>query len=324
MVVDNTQYPLVSVITPTYNRPEYLKQALASAVNQTYPHIEIIVSDNCSPENPQAIVESFGDPRIRFYRNETNLGMLANTINTFKRARGKYVASLLDDDQWTETFLEKLVPPLEADSNLALAFCDHYIMNGAGEIEPQETEKCTNLYKRYDLKQGAYQPFSKLALVDQSVSSAMAAVIRKDVVNWDEFCPEVGGMWDVFLAYLCCRSGMGAYYHPERLTKYRQHEQTDTMLSGSRSSEAKIRKAKAEMFCYNKFMQDEFLLEFHSYFYQRWLQANTTMGIGLMRTEQVVAARPYLWRAFSDQKFNLRTLVALLISFAPGKLASRV
>ncbi|MEL6166686.1 MAG: glycosyltransferase, partial [Cyanobacteria bacterium J06628_3] len=42
--------PLVSIIIPTYNRPEYLNLALASAVQQTYQNIEIIVSDNCSPE----------------------------------------------------------------------------------------------------------------------------------------------------------------------------------------------------------------------------------------------------------------------------------
>ncbi|MBD1212120.1 MAG: glycosyltransferase, partial [Dolichospermum circinale Clear-D4] len=44
--------PLVSVIIPTYNRPEYLKQAINSAVQQTYENIEIIVCDNCSSENP--------------------------------------------------------------------------------------------------------------------------------------------------------------------------------------------------------------------------------------------------------------------------------
>ena len=92
--------PLVSIITPTYNRPEYLKAALTSAVQQTYQNIEIIVSDNCSPENPQPLIESFKDSRIRFFRNQSNLGMFANTMNAFKKAQGKYVACLLDDDIW--------------------------------------------------------------------------------------------------------------------------------------------------------------------------------------------------------------------------------
>ena len=70
--------PLVSVIIPTYNRPEYLKQAIASAVQQTYQNIEIIVCDNCSSVNLQPIVDAFDDSRIRFWRNSQNLGMVAN------------------------------------------------------------------------------------------------------------------------------------------------------------------------------------------------------------------------------------------------------
>jgi glycosyltransferase involved in cell wall biosynthesis len=61
----DSQNSLVSVIIPTYNRPKYLKQAIESAVKQTYKNIEIIVSDDCSPESPQKIVDSFNDPRIR-------------------------------------------------------------------------------------------------------------------------------------------------------------------------------------------------------------------------------------------------------------------
>jgi len=319
-----TEQPLVSVITPTYNRLEYLQQALKTAIKQTYHNIEIIVSDNCSPENPQAIVESFGDSRIRFFRNDTNLGMLTNTINTFKRARGKYVASLLDDDMWEENFLAKLVPPLEANPHLAVAFCDHHIINAVGEIDPVETEKCTHFYQRYNLQPGVHQPFDKLALVDQAVSPAIAAVIRNAAINWDEFSTEIAGMWDLYLAYQSCRSGMGAYYCPERLTRYRVHAQTDTMLSGSRDAEAKIRKARAAIFCYERFMQDERLKEFLPYFRQQWLHAHTTMGIGLMRTNRVAEARPYFWSAINQQKFNLRTIAALLISFAPKQLASRI
>lgn len=324
MLENSYQQPLVSVITPTYNRPEYLKQALTSAVNQTYRNIEIIVSDNCSPQDPQAIVESFNDPRIRYYRNSSNLGMLVNTIQTFKYARGKYVASLLDDDMWEPDYLAKLVPLLEENSNLALAFCDHYMMNSSGTLDMEKTEECTQAYQRHDLKQGIYQPFALHALVNQSVSPAIAAVIRRDIVDWEEFTSDIAGMWDVYLAYICCRTGKGAYYYPERLTRYREHEQTDTMQSGSRNVEAKIRKAKSEIFCYGKFLQDQNLMQFHPYFKQKWLHAHTTLGIGLMRSQQVKQARTYFKRALSQQIFNIRTLAALLLSYIPQSLANRL
>lgn len=314
--------PLVSIVTPTYNRPDYLLVALKSAVSQTYQNIEIIVSDNCSPENPQKIIDSFQDPRIRFSRNEKNLGMFANTMKAFKMARGKYVASLLDDDMWTEDFLAKLVPPLEANPNLSLAFCDHYIIDANGEVDIAGTRRCSNSYKRNNLAEGIYQPFYQQALLDRSISTATAAVMRRDFIDWDLISPEVGGSWDVYLNYLFCRSGNGAYYCPEKLTFYREHEQTDTMQSGKLNFKAKIRKAKADMFCYEQFMADERLQELKPYFQQQWAQVSTNLGIGLMRSQELEAARPYFWRSLK-KKLHWRTIVALILSFTSPKIATK-
>ncbi|WP_138498493.1 glycosyltransferase family 2 protein [Nostoc sp. PA-18-2419] len=311
------QQPLVSVIIPTYNRPEYLKQAITSAVEQTYRNIEIIVSDNCSLENPQAIVTSFDDSRIRFWRHQQNVGMLANQQHAFKMAQGKYVASLHDDDMWNQDFLAKLVPPLEQNPDLILAFCDQYIIDANGIINHIGTEQNTRSYKRDKLRPGIHQPFSKIGLIDKSIPTAASCVIRNNFVDWDSIPLEIGGMWDLYLTYLCCISGHGAYYYPQRLTRYRAHEQTDTMLSGSRDVQAKIRKAKNEIFCYRALMEDTRLQEFSTHFQQKWLEANTTLGIGLLRNEQIAAARSYFWQALKKQKFNLRTIAALTLSFTP-------
>lgn len=318
----NSQLPLVSIVTPTYNRPDYLRVALNSAVRQTYPNIEIIVSDNCSPENPQAIIDSFQDSRIRFSRNEKNLGMFSNTMKAFKMARGKYVASLLDDDMWGEDFLAKLVPPLEANPNLSLAFCDHYIIDANGNTDGAATQKCSNFYKRSGLAEGVYQPFYKQSLLDRSVSTATAALMRRDFIDWDSIPPEVGGSWDIYLNYLFCRSGNGAYYCPEKLTFYREHEQTETMQSGKRNFKSKIRKAEADIFCYEQFMADERLQEFKPYFQEQWGQVSTNLGIGLMRSQQLKAARPYFLRSLK-QKFRLRTMAALILSFTNPQIAAR-
>lgn len=308
---------LVSVIIPTYNRSEYLKQAIESAVRQTYPHIEIIVSDDCSPENPQALVESFQDPRIRFRRNAKNLGIALNVTGAFKAAKGKYVASLNDDDLWNEDFLAKLVPHLDANSDLIAAFCDHYVIDSAGNIDPVKTEENTRQWKRDRLTAGIYQPFYALSLVDQAVSPAAAGVIRRDAIDWDGIPPEVGLFWDLYLSYLTCRSGRGAYYSPERLTRYRIHSQSETQISGKKNVQAKIRTGQAGIFCYEQFMQDDRLQAFRPYFQQKLAQANTTLGIGLMRSGQIAAARPYFWQALQQQKFSWRTIAALTLSLTP-------
>lgn len=291
---DKTEYkqPLVSVIIPTYNRPEYLKQAIASAVKQTYQNLEIIVCDNCSYLNPQPIVDSFGDERIRFWRNSQNLGMVTNIINGYKMAQGKYVASLHDDDIWEKDFLEKLVPPLEANPNLALAFCDHSIINSDSKIDDALTQECSRIWKRADLKEGVYQPFYEIGIVNMSVASAIAAVIRKDVVDWNTIPAEVGGSYDLYINYLCSRSGLGAYYHPGKLARYRQHEQSDTLTD---NPHIRIRKAKNHIFCYQQFMKDAQLDELQPYFQKRLLEANYVLGMSLLEAEQPEAARYYLW-----------------------------
>ena len=317
------QQPLVSVVIPTYNRPFYLKEALKSAVRQTYQNIEIIVSDNCSLENPQAIVESFQDARIQFWRNKTNIGMCANVKNAFRKVQGKYIACLNDDDMWNENFLEKLVPPLERDPSLTIAFSDHYVVDAKGIVDYAATKKFARLWKREQLKEGIYKPFCDIGLVNKSFSTGIAAVIRKDAVDWDKVPLEVGNMWDMYVTYLCCREGQGAYYCPERLTRYRVHGQNDTILGG-RDVQTKIRNAKAEVFCNKIFMEDRHLGQFQPYFRQKWLYANTTLGIGLIRAGEVTEARSYLHLAYTHQKLNIRTITALLLSFTPQWLASRL
>jgi glycosyltransferase involved in cell wall biosynthesis len=316
---DKLREPLVSVIIPTYNRPEYLKKAIASAVGQTYRHLEIIVSDDCSSESPQAIIDSFQDPRLRLRRNPQNLGIALNVTSAFKAATGKYVASLNDDDLWNEDYLAKLVPYLEAHSDLTLAFCDHYVIDSEDKIDYLKTEENTRYWKRSRLKEGVYKPFYRMSVVDQSVFIALAAVIRREAIDWDSIPPEVGLFWDLYLAYLVCRSGGGAYYYPERLTRYRIHPQSETQISGKKNVQAKIRTGKAGIFCYEQFIADEQLQEFRSYFRYKLSQSHTTLGIGLMRAGQIAAARPHFWQAIQYQ-LNLRTIAALTLSFTPGSI----
>lgn len=317
-----TQEPLVSAIIPTYNRPTYLKEAIESAVRQTYQNIEIIVADDCSDESPYKIVESFQDPRIIFRRNPNNMGILFNIINTVKEARGKYIASLNDDDMWNQDFLEKLVPSLEANPDLALAFCDHYIIEPDGTINYSETEKVSRYCNRFHLKEGLYKPFCKLAIVESAVSPAAAAVIRKDVLDLDNIPAEVGNFWDMYFNYLCCRSGYGAYYYPEKLTRYRVHLHSQTQSYSREDFETNIQKAKSHIFCFERFMEDERLEELKPYFKERWAHFTTSIGINLLRAKKPKDARHYLWIAM-NQNLSLRTLLALILSFTPKSLASR-
>ena len=311
---------LVSIIIPTYNRPAYLKEAIFSVLQQTYQNIEVIVSDDFSSENPQPIVDAFNDPRVRLRRNETNVGVGLNATYAFKEAKGKYVASLNDDDVWQKDFLEKLVPHLEPNPEVVLAFCDFYIIDTEGKVNQKLTDEQTQREKRQDLKAGIYKPFYRLGLIDKAVFSASAAVVRSSSVQWDKLY-EAGVFWDYYIIYLSCRSGQGAYYHPEKLAFYRVHQQSETMISGSKNAQAKIRKGKAAIFCCQTFIEDPVLQEFKPYFEKQLAHDNTTLAIGLLRVGQVAEAKPYLFKAIAAQKFDLRTLAALTLSYTPQTIA---
>ncbi|MEC4817783.1 MAG: glycosyltransferase family 2 protein [Scytonema sp. PMC 1069.18] len=318
------QESLVSVVIPTYNRSDYLRLAIESAINQTYKNIEIIISDDGSVDNTQELVESFQDSRIRYRCNPKNLGIALNVIGAFQAARGKYVASLNDDDVWNEDFLEKLVPQLDANPNLVLAFSDHYIMGSDSKIDAVATEENTQRWGRDRLHEGIYQPFYEIGLVHQAVPSAVATVIRKDAIDWSDFSPQMGPFWDLYLTYLACRNGGGAYYSPERLTQYRVHHQSESEISGRVNVQAKIRAGKAGIYCYRRFMEEESLHEYRGYFREKWLQAHTTLAIGLLRADQVKEARSCLFQVLRQQKFNLRTIAAFAISMTPRPLARKL
>ena len=101
--------PLVSIGIPTYNRATTLRRALKSILEQTYQNLEIIVSDNCSPDTEtKNIVQEFmiKDSRIKYFRQEKNLGLFYNTKFVFDVAHGEYFAWLCDDDERQPKFIE--------------------------------------------------------------------------------------------------------------------------------------------------------------------------------------------------------------------------
>ena len=98
--------PLVTIGIPTYNRAhDTLPQALASAVAQTYPNLEIVVSDNCSEDNTCEVVAGFKDERVRYIRHPENIGANNNFNACVEHARGDYLLLLHDDDLIDENII---------------------------------------------------------------------------------------------------------------------------------------------------------------------------------------------------------------------------
>jgi glycosyltransferase involved in cell wall biosynthesis len=107
--------PRVSIITATYNRPEVLRWAIASAQIQTFQDWEhVIVGDACT-DSTEAVVRDVGDPRVRFVNRARNFGEQSGPNNDGLRlARGELIAFLNHDDLWLPDHLQSLVTELDA------------------------------------------------------------------------------------------------------------------------------------------------------------------------------------------------------------------
>jgi glycosyltransferase involved in cell wall biosynthesis len=104
-----SEQPLVSVGIPTYNRPAGLRRVLECITTQTYQNLEIIVSDNASPDpEVEIIAREFAhrDPRIQYYRQEKNKGCGFNFHFVLQQAHGQYFMWAADDDEWELNFIE--------------------------------------------------------------------------------------------------------------------------------------------------------------------------------------------------------------------------
>lgn len=113
-------YPLVSVVIPTYKRLiEYLSRAVESVRNQTYQNIEIIIVDDSTAAFPQRAetekyIQSLNDDRIQYYQNEKNCGGSLTRNRGISYAKGKFITFLDDDDEYMPRKVEKQVAFMES------------------------------------------------------------------------------------------------------------------------------------------------------------------------------------------------------------------
>lgn len=103
------QNDLVSVIMPSYNSVDYIYQSIESVIKQTYPHWELLITDDCSTDNTVEIVKQYAqkDNRIKLFILKENSGVAVARNNSIKKAQGRYIAMLDSDDLWLPEKLEK-------------------------------------------------------------------------------------------------------------------------------------------------------------------------------------------------------------------------
>lgn len=119
-----TSGPRISIGLPVFNGEPFLPEALDSILNQTFSDFELIIADNASTDKTEEICRAYAtrDNRVRYFRNETNLGAAKNFNRVFALSSGEYFKWAAADDILEPEFLARCVDVLDDDPHVVLAY----------------------------------------------------------------------------------------------------------------------------------------------------------------------------------------------------------
>lgn len=218
MTEAETRSPKVSVGLPVFNGERYLAEAIDSILNQSFTDIELIISDNASDDGTQEICEEYADkdPRVRYYRQPSNLGAGPNYNFTFHEARGEYFKWAAHDDVLEPTMIERCVEVLEQVPDVSLAFTRILKIDEHGSI--------VGRYDDYDgfriNSPSPHMRFGDMAC-GQHNCVALFGVMRRDVMASTMLHPSHQGGDRHFLAQMALRGRLMQV--PEYLFRRRDH-----------------------------------------------------------------------------------------------------
>lgn len=145
MIKNDFQKGLVSICIPTYNRSNLIGELLDSVLAQTYTNFEIIITDNSDNLKTKEFIEAkYKDQRVKYFKNEKNIGMGGNTLIAFSYINGEYLTFTPDDDIWIdENKLQKQVKFLQKHQNINIVYSNAKSIDYNGN----ELDKFSSIYK---------------------------------------------------------------------------------------------------------------------------------------------------------------------------------
>jgi len=153
--------PLVSVVIPTYNRADKIKDSIDSVLNQTYENLEVIVVDDGSTDNTEEVINSYDDTRLRYIRFDENKGANVARNTGIKKAKGEFIALQDSDDIWDP---EKIEKQFEAYQNtpddykvIYSVVCGH-LTNGGKIHVPEKWARPREGNIHHTLRKGSFVP----------------------------------------------------------------------------------------------------------------------------------------------------------------------
>ena len=194
--VPQKQMPKVSIIIPTFNRSNYLKMAIDSALSQTYPDIEVLVLDDCSTDQTANLARAYSNVKnLRFITNEQNIGFVQNWNKGVSLASGEYIKILGDDDILDNNCIAEQVKILNEHPDVGVVCCNYFIIDENNNLKSDD--KPYRLFGQ-DTKESGQEFIKQYLLGKRRVGWPTAMLFRKnDIRQTGDFDSRAGCAADI-------------------------------------------------------------------------------------------------------------------------------
>jgi glycosyltransferase involved in cell wall biosynthesis len=220
--------PKLSVIVPNYNHAPYLRQRLDSIIRQDFQDLEVIVLDDASSDGSAEIIQTYNHyPQFRFFFNEVRSG---SAFKQWKRgleeARGEYIWFAESDDYASPDFLSNLLPMLEKDKSIGLAYCQSYLVDPKNRILGDGLQWTDDLDPdrwRSDFVNDGKAEIRSYLSKKNTIPNASAVLIRASTLKSIDHLDDTYGLCGDWLLWtkLLLRSNLG--YVAQKLNYWRQY-----------------------------------------------------------------------------------------------------
>lgn len=225
-------HPLISIVLCTYNGEAFLKEQLNSLLAQTWPALEIIVSDDCSTDGTKDILRQYeSNPLLHIFFQPNNLGPVKNFGFAASQAQGAYIAFCDQDDIWLPGKIEKLYAAI---SNAPLVYADSELVDEQGNSLNKKISDLRCMYSGDDSRGFVFSN-----VVWGHAMMVTAALLQQSLPVPDK-TPH-----DIWLAVKAVTNG-GIKYLDEVLVKYRQHSKTVTTTIAHNTVQRSVSKRYAD------------------------------------------------------------------------------
>lgn len=123
----------ISVCVPVFNGSEYIRDCINSILSQSFPDFELILVNDASTDDSRQIIRSYQDPRIKYYENDRNLGLVGNWNKCLEYANGEYICIFHQDDIMLPENLAKKVAILDTEKQVGMVYSDTFVINKEGK-----------------------------------------------------------------------------------------------------------------------------------------------------------------------------------------------